>query len=291
MPRPPRGASAGRRAGRGPGGLAEPVRPREPARSSTPPARAAGGTGAGASTRRWSRSGWADRPAPGARLLARHAPTARAGRRAAPRARAGDPRRADQRARPARHRRHPRAAARAERGAAPRCCCPATCSARSSAVHRVGVMDAGGWCSSDLDALRAPDRARPGPDPGPGGRGRRARRPCRRPGRRHLMVRPRPGRGSTRGWSTPHPGDRARPAPSPEQMVLELTWIGSDRVDLHGGPELRCDRRGAATAAAPASGVAVLGAALRVAGPGRGAAGGDRLAPPPGRGGDSCPRW
>ena len=100
--------------------------------------------------------------------------------------------------------------------------------------HRVGVMDAGRLVlEEDLTVLRAPTgrvlRAHPGP--GRGGRraGRAGRRPLRRPARRAPR---RPGGAQRPARRGRGPGDRAGAEQRTlEQVVLELTGPGADRVD------------------------------------------------------------
>ena len=112
-----------------------------------PAAAAVAPGGAGSTTPSSGSASARRRRAPGPRLLARHAAAARPGRRAAAAAAAAGARRADQRPRPAGHPRDPRAAARAQRGRAPRSSSPATCSPRSSrCAPGSACSTAAGWC-------------------------------------------------------------------------------------------------------------------------------------------------
>ena len=140
------GAAAGRRAGRGPGGVPAPVRAREPRAASTRmgPAGARGRAGRVDDVLdRVGLGGVDDRPVRG--VLASACGSGSGSPRALlRRAAAAGARRADQRPGPAGHPRDPRPAARAQRRRAPRSSCPATCSAEVEQMcTRVGVLDRG----------------------------------------------------------------------------------------------------------------------------------------------------
>ena len=190
------------------------------------------------SRRRSSRSGSAGvgRPA-GQGVLARHAAAARPGRRAAARPRAADPRRADERPRPAGHPRDPRAAA-------------ASCNADGTTVFlsshllaeveqlctRVGVLDRGRLVLQDELATCA---RRPA--------GSSSTRPSSRPAAACSAARvdgtrrtPRYRRRTrSRPSSTPQLVQRRHPRQTPwspsgarlEEVVLDATGPSTDRID------------------------------------------------------------
>ncbi len=207
-------------------------------------------------------------------------------------------RRADERARPARHRRDPRAADRAERGRHDgRAVQPPARRGRRAVPPR--RRDGRGPAGARRGPRRParPDRPGAAAHAGPGRGRRRARRPGRRPRRRPRSS----SATTTRRRSTPgsSPPGSGWPSWSPErrsleQVVLELTGhavrTGSTRTRRTRRPGR--DRRRAAAAAAPPPRLAVLGAALRAAGAGRRA---PRRRPASPRRPDaaarSCPRW